>query len=257
MKDRIHYHRSYKRLGRVRRPSLYAFLLLVALLDAAIARWHAPLLDAFVARVGELASRAGVATSVTHWEFLPVWIRSMPVLDAAGAFPSRRLALIAFVVTVLVVLVLPKLRFVPKVLRVYVVFLALLEVVSSAFFVLVPQSFPYDVLDFSLLYMGTQFGTWLLMPVVMGVALAPLQTPVLERFGVVLATTAYAAVFGAVRYASFLFLLRGLTVLHMAALFFALGPLIDFVYLVSIYSVYVNVVALRLRDRPETWRWSF
>ena len=257
MKDHIHFHRAYKRLGPVSRLSLASLMLLVAALDAAIAWFHAPLLDAFVTWVARMAAWVGVRTDLTYWEFLPVWITRMPVLDAAGAFPSRRLALGTFIASVLIVVVLPRLRFVPKVLRVYAVFLSLLNLISGAFFVLVPHLFPYDVLDFSLLYMGTQFGMWLLMPVVMGVALSPLQTPVLERFGVVLATVAYAVLFGAVRYASFLYLLQKLTVLHMAAMFFALGPLIDFVYLVAIYSVYMNVVALRLRDRPETWRWSF
>ena len=43
----------------------------------------------------------------------------------------------------------------------------------------------------------------------------------------------------------------------MAAVFFALGPLLDFVYVVAIYSLHLNVLALRLRRRPETWRWLF
>jgi len=60
-----------------------------------------------------------------------------------------------------------------------------------------------------------------------------------------------------VRYAAFLYLLDAITVLHMAAMFFALGPLIDFVYLVAIYAIYVNIVALRLGNKPEIWRWSF
>jgi len=31
----------------------------------------------------------------------------------------------------------------------------------------------------------------------------------------------------------------------------------DIVYLVAIYSLYVNLVALRLRRTPESWRWLF
>ena len=40
-------------------------------------------------------------------------------------------------------------------------------------------------------------------------------------------------------------------------MFFAFGPLIDFVYVVAIYSIYVNVLALRLQKTPEIWRWLF
>ena len=257
MKEWIHFHRSHKRLARFDRASLALLAVFVIVLDLLIAWFHEEILTAFVERVARLAEIAGVRTVVTWWEFLPSVMDRMPVLDAAGRYPSRELALWTFVVALLLSLIMPRLRFLPGTLRVYVVFLALLSTVSGAFFVLWPHRFPYDVLDFSLLYMGTQFGMWLLLPLVMGTALAPLPARTVEKAGVILFALAYATVFGAIRYAAFLYLLRELTVLHMAAMFFALGPLIDFVYLVAIYSVYVNLVALRLQKRPEIWRWSF
>ncbi len=257
MKDQIYFHLANKKLARFRRGPVLLLFLMVGILDVCLAVFHQPVLERFVGIVARLAAYCGIPTTVTTWTFLPTWVMRMPVLDAPGAFPSQRFALIAFVISLLLVVVMPRIRPLPKVIRVYVVFLALLNLASSAFFVLTPHLFPYDVLDFSLLYMGTQFGMWLLVPVVMGVVLAPVPSPALEKFLVILLTVVYAAVFGAVRYASFLYLLSTITVLHMSAMFFALGPLIDFVYMVAIYSVYVSIVALRLRDRPEIWRWSF
>ncbi|MBU0742264.1 hypothetical protein KKG45_02725 [bacterium] len=257
MKDRIHYHRAYKKLAPIRRGSAALLFLLVAGLDACIAYWHEPILGRFVGVVARILAWCGIPATVTTWTFLPTWVTHMPVLDADGVFPSRRFALAAFVISVLLVVLLPRLRRVPKAISVYIVFLALLNTASAAFFVVAPHLFPYDVLDFSLLYMGTQFGMWLLLPVVMGVVLAPIPARTPEKFLVILLTVCYAAVFGAVRYAAFLYLLNAITVLHMAAMFFALGPLIDFVYLVAIYAIYVNIVALRLGNKPEIWRWSF
>jgi len=257
MKDHIYYHRAYKKLARIQRRPAALLFLLVVLLDGCIAYWHEPILARFVGVVAWILDWCGIPVTVTTWTFLPTWVTRMPVLDAAGSFPSHRFALTAFVISVLIVAIMPRIRPLPKAIRVYVVFLALLNSVSAAFFVVAPHLFPYDVLDFSLLYMGTQFGMWLLLPVVMGVALAPLPAPTAEKFLVIVLTVCYAALFGAVRYASFLYLLDATTVLHMAAMFFALGPLIDFVYMVSIYAIYVNIVALRLGDRPEIWRWSF
>ncbi len=257
MKERIYYHRAYKKLAPLRRGPTVVLFVLVALLDACIAYWHAPILERFVGTVARILAWCGIPTTVTTWTFLPHWVTRMPVLDAEGAYPSRRFALAAFVISVLLVAALPHLRRVPKPVSVYIVFLALLNAAAAAFFVLAPQLFPYDVIDFSLLYMGTQFGIWLLLPVVMGVALAPIQAPAPEKMLVILFTVCYAAIFGAVRYAAFLYLLDAITVLHMAAMFFALGPLIDFVYLVAIYAIYVNVVALRMAKKPEIWRWSF
>ncbi len=257
LKERIYYHRAYKTLAGAGRGGVFVFLLLVAVIVAAIAYWHDPLLSAFVGVVGGVLRFCGVQTTIFHWPFLPVWITDMPILDSAGAFPTKHQSVISFAAWLLVVLIVPHLRRVPKVIVVYLVFLGLLNTASSAFFIFVPHLFPYDISDFSLLYMGTQFGMWLLMPIVMGVAVAPLRRPVPEKILVVVLTLAYAAVFGAVRYSSFLYLLREISVLYMAALFFALGPLIDFVYVVAIYSIYVNIVSLRLRDNPETWRWLF
>ncbi len=257
MKDTIYLHRSYKKLDRVHRGRIVWLLVLVGLLDLAIGLWHRPLLERFVEAVAWLTSRVGLRTELVVWRFLPAWVVRMPVIDTAGMFPSRGFAVWTLVGNLAVVLIVPHLRRIPKAIRVYAFFLGLLNSVAAAFFVLVPERFPYDVSDFSLLYMGTQLGIWLLLPVVMGLALAPLPAPTLEKFAVILGTGGYAVLFGAIRYATFLYLLRELTVLHMAAMFFALGPLIDFVYMVAIYSIYVNIVALRLRDRPETWRWSF
>ncbi len=257
MKNRIFYHRAYKRLEGVNGWASARLFALVAVLDALIAYFHRPLLDAFVGAVGRILAWCGVGAEVVYWPFLPVWVKQMPVLDAAGVFPSRLFALVTFVVCLLLVVVVPRVRRLPRVIVVYAVFLSLLNLASSAFFITVPHRFPYDVADFSLLYMGTQLGMWLLLPVVMGMALSTLQAPTLEKLGVILASLAYAALFGAVRYASFIYLLREITVLNMAAMFFALGPLVDFVYLVAIYSLYVNLVALRLRRTPESWRWLF
>lgn len=256
-KERIYFHRAYKTLAGAGRGGVLAFVLLVAALDVLIGINHESLLHRFVTAVGSLAGACGLRVEVFHWPFLPVWITSMPILDAAGAFPTKHQSVVTFVAWLLVVLVAPHVRRLPKVIVVYLVFLGLLNTASAAFFVFVPHRFPYDISDFSLLYMGTQFGMWLLMPIVLGVALAPLRRPVLEKWSVVVLTVAYAVVFGAVRYATFLYLLREISVLYMAALFFALGPLIDFVYVVAIYSIYVNVMALKVRDNPETWRWLF
>lgn len=256
MKELIYYHRAYKKLARFRRGPAAALFLAVAVMDFLVAWFHEPLLGRFVRVVARMLEACGIETTVTVWTFLPTWVTHMPVLDAPGAFPSQRFALTAFVIYVLIVAIMPHVKSVPKAISIYIVFLALLNVASSGFFILAPQLFPYDVLDFSLLYMGTQFGIWLLLPVVMGMVLHPLPSPTAEKLLVILLSVVYATVFGAVRYASFLYLLNGITVLHMAAMFFALGPLIDFVYLVAIYAVYVNVVALRLRRRPEIWLWS-
>ncbi len=257
MKDRIFFHRAYKKLPAVPGRSLLRLLLLVGIFDFLIFLFHKELTQRFVSLTADILHQCGVWTEQLSWPFLPVGIKTMPLLDAAYLFPSRQTALYTFIAALLVLLIVPKLYRLPKSLVVYLVFLGLLSGVSAGFFLLWPHRFPYDVADFSLLYMGTQLGMWLLIPAVLAAVLAPLPASFLEKGGVIFLTVGYSILFGAVRYATFLYLLQKISVLHMAAMFFAFGPLIDFVYVVAIYSIYVNLLAVRLQRTPEVWRWLF
>jgi hypothetical protein len=257
MKERIYYHRAYKTLAGPRRASILVLCLLAGGLSLAILLLHQEILQRFVWVAGEALHRCGVQAEVRAWPFLPPLVEDLPILDAVCVFPSRQLALAHFLVSLLVVLGAPQLRRLPRALTVYVVFLALLNAASAAFLLLAPQLYPYDIADFSLLYLGIELGIWVLTPLLLAWVLGPLPGAAVLKILLAAATAAYAMLFGAVRYAAFLYLLNELTILPMAALFFALGPLVDFVYLVAIYSLYVNLVALRLRSHPEAWRWLF
>jgi hypothetical protein len=68
-------------------------------------------------------------------------------------------------------------------------------------------------------------------------------------------TVAYSILFATVRYAVFLYLLTRYSVIYMAAMFFALGPFIDFAYVVAIYALYLNRLAVRMKRTPEAWQW--
>jgi hypothetical protein len=257
LKDTAYYHRAYKTLARPGRGATLALVLLVLALDALVLLGHAELLGAVVGWARDALRPCGLAAEVRAWAFLPPLLPELPVLDTACVFPTARAALLNFAGALLAVLLLPHLRPVPKVIRVYLFFLGLLNAVAATFFILSPHRFPYDIAEFSLLYLGIELGIWLLLPPLLAVVLAPLPGGLTSKALVVVFTLAYSIGFGAVRYAAFLYLLHELSVLHMAAVFFALGPLLDFVYVVAIYSIYLNVLALHLRRRPETWRWLF
>ncbi|MDP8257135.1 MAG: hypothetical protein P9M14_15415 [Candidatus Alcyoniella australis] len=257
MKDQIFYHRAYKKLARTRLSNLLKFLILVIPIDLVIAVFYFRLMRSFVGVVREILLRCGVYTQIETWPFLPYVFRDVYLLDMAVVYPSRQFALINFGVSVLVVALLPRLRIIPRPLMVWVVFVALINTVSSAFFTLIPELFPYDIVLFSSLYMGTQLGMWLLIPLILAIALTPLPAHILEKLSIVVLTVIYSIAFGAVRYAAFLYVMYKSSVLYMAAMFFTFGPLFDFVYVVGIYSIYVSVMANRLQRHQEIWRWLF
>lgn len=256
-KERIFFHRAYKKLPHFSVWTIAKLLLLVGILDVLIFIYHWELTHGFVTVVRGILLRCGIYTELLYWPFLPVVIRNMPILDSACIFPSWHLALYTLGVALLIITILPRLYRLPRAIVVYLVLLSLLNAASAAFFLLVPQRFPYDIADFSMLYMGTQLGMWLLIPMVLAIVLAPLPAYLLEKLLVIFLTVVYSVTFGAIRYAALLYLLNKMTVLYMAAMFFAVGPLIDFFYVVAIYSVYVNILALRLQKAQEIWRWLF
>jgi len=40
-------------------------------------------------------------------------------------------------------------------------------------------------------------------------------------------------------------------------MFFIFGPLVDFFYVIGIYSFYVNIVGKQAKKDWEIWKWSF
>jgi hypothetical protein len=256
MKGHAYFHRSHKRMVRLPRSHVVLMVLFVLVAEVLLVLFQRPLVDGYIAAVARLAADCGVSTSVLRYPFLPVLVKDFPVLESLFVFPETRQALLNFLVGVLVVALVPHLRRVWKPLRIYLVYLALLNSTSAAFFLLWPEHFPYNMAEFSQLYMGTQLGIWFMIPLVMGLVLLPVPSAVGEKMLVILATGAWALVFGVLRYASFLYIFDTGSVLYMAAMFFALGPFLDFVYMVAIYSIYLNLVALRVGNESGRWRWS-
>ncbi len=256
-KDQIFFHRAYRKLPRFRGWTLVKLILLVGIVDALIFVYNKELIHGFISAVRDILLGCGVPAKLLYQPFLPMAITHIPILDSALVFPSPQLALYSLAVGILIIVILPRLDLLPRAMVVYLVLLALLNSASAIFFLLIPQRFPYDISDFSMLYMGTQVGMWLLIPFVLAAVLAPLPAHFLEKLLVIFLTIIYSITFGVVRYAALLFLLNKVTVLYMAAMFFAMGPLIDFFYVVAFYSIYVNVLALRLKRSQEIWRWLF
>jgi hypothetical protein len=257
MKDHAYFHRAYKRMNSLSRRHILYMTLFVLLAEVLLVLFHGPLLDRYVAVVAGLAEACGVSTGVLRYPFLPLLVTDYPVLESVFVFPDTLFSLTHFLAGLLIIGVVPHLHRLWKPLRIYLVYLALLNTASAAFFLLWPERFPYNVAEFGQLYVGIQLGIWFMIPLVMGLVLLPVPSPVGEKILVILASGLWSAAFGIVRYASFLYIFDEGTVLTMAAMFFALGPFLDFVYLVAIYSIYLNVVALRVHESNRMWRWSF
>lgn len=256
MKDRIFLHRAYKRLPGVTWRQMAGIAVVVLIFEIGLVLAHEALAGGLVAGVAAVLAVCGVPTTVFTAPFLPRLVETMPVLTTAYSFPDKEFSLVWLLLATLALVVVPSLKWVPRALVIYTSFFAILTVISGAYFILVPELFPYDMSEFSRLYMGTELGIWFMLPLVMGLALGPVPAPLGEKALVILLNLIYSLLFGAVRFAAFVIILREASVFFMAGLFFALGPFVDFVYVVAIYSLYLNRVSLRMRGAPGGWRWS-
>jgi hypothetical protein len=127
------------------------------------------------------------------------------------------------------------------------------------FFFFGTSLFPYSATVYSELYVKQQVGIWLCFLLISGLVTALLGTGnVFLRIVTLVGIMAYSFVFGFVRYFVFMYIVSNVSVLYMAALFFALGPFFDFMYLVFIYGMYVEkIIDVYDSDKGrDVWQWS-
>jgi len=130
--------------------------------------------------------------------------------------------------------------------------------VSSMFFLIAPQFFPYDITVFSELYIEQQISIWLVLVLFAGLIFGTTGSPnIFTKIGYFLLLSVYSAVFGILRYFVFLVILYQASVIYMGVMFFILGPLFDFLYLVGIYVFYIYRSMRQLSDIKEINRWQW
>ena len=135
----------------------------------------------------------------------------------------------------------------------------LVHIISCVFFIFATNHFPYTVKDYSNLYMQQQIGIWITFVILIGVVTGfEGNRGYFYKIITVVVSMLYSFIFGSVRYIVFLFALHQLSVLYMPMMFFVLGPMFDFVYLVFIYSFFINKMVdfYESGEGQEDWLWA-
>jgi hypothetical protein len=178
------------------------------------------------------------------------------MLDFPAKFPTPLFSISLLLVSLFIMVLALRIR-IPKPIALWIIFVSFINLVSSAYFSLFPSLFPYDIKHFSELYVMTEINIWLLIPIISGMALLPLPSRMYSKFAVIVFTLIYSVIFGIIRYAVFLNILAKFSFLFMSVLFFAFGPLMDFVYIVGIYSFYLSNLSKKARFDLQIWKWSY
>lgn len=177
-----------------------------------------------------------------------------------GRYPESYESALYISALIVGILTLRRIKLIPEPIIIYLRFFMFTLLFSCLFFYFIPEEFPYDSNEFSTMYVLSQFIIMSLIPILLGISLAVFNVSTiiflanLVIIGVVLI---YSFFFGLVRYISFLLILHKLSYIWMANLFLFFGPLLDTVYIVGIYSLYISLISRITKVHTRYWRWLY
>ncbi len=129
---------------------------------------------------------------------------------------------------------------------------------GAAMFMLATGRPPYAGDAFASLYAETSVLTWLVLPLLLGVASLSVPFRAWERLSMLLLVLMFGVVLSVVRYGFFAEALDAGSSVLMAPLFLNFGPLLDFIGGIAIFSAMLVRVSSRLErgDPRRVWSWS-
>jgi hypothetical protein len=254
-KSLIYYHRAYRKItgsGRLFLLELIGISLPLSLLIL----FASPFITAWMSNIAQSVLSSYFPSQTIRVIEKAFLLGNVSYVGIDGTYPSTLASFINLLISVGLIIFLPRVKR-NKNIAIYFVFLAAINLVSSVYFVLTPHAFPYTVTNFSELYIKAEISMWLFIPLILGMAFLPLPAPILPKLLLIAFTLIYSLIFGTLRYIIFLFIVSKFSVIYMALLFFAFGPLIDFVYIVGIYCFYNSKLAHNLKGSESVWKWSY
>lgn len=256
-KHRINFHRSYRKLEkRSFKQIAVSIFVFVILVDWIILNSFSEI-SSVICRVAADVLSTCIPQEVIQIKQKTFIHDSVSVLAIRGRYPSTELSVIVAIISMVVIFLAytKKKAIEPK--MVWLIFIFFITLASSLFFIFSQGDFPYDIPFFSEMYIKTEVGIWLTIPLILTVALLPFPIKWHKKLTVILLTLSYSLVFALVRYIVFLYLLRTTTYLFMALMFFMLGPFLDFIYIVGAYSMTVSKIAVKTKEDQKQWNWLY
>jgi len=252
-KERIYYHRSYRKIERPKNWKLLVFTSFLFFSFAFVICLFLPKLTYLICvYTKSLIPVENIEILKSNFIFRDIYLLSFP-----GKFPTLYFSKIVATISFLAIVIFPSLKIIPKNFSIWIAFASFIMLVSSLFFVFFSYRFPYTLTDFSELYVKTEIVIWwFLIPFVISFFTILLPEKFINKFFLLIIVLSYGIVFGTVRYFVFLYVLWKFSYIFMAPLFLIFGPLVDFLYIVGIYSYYLSLLAIKLGREKKVWVWT-
>jgi hypothetical protein len=255
LKTIIYYHRAYRKISGSRR-TIALELMAIALPLSVLVFFLYPFITQWMSIFAHTVLSPYYPDGSIHVMNKPFFGGNVSFVGIPGSYPSLFTTIINLTVSFVLVLFLPRVKK-SKNTAIYIFYLAAINLASSLFFLFFYTSFPYSATKFSELYVMTEISIWLFVPFILGVAIVLFPPAMISKMMVILLALVYSIVIGALRYILFLFIVSKFSLLYMALLYFAFGPLIDFIYIVGIFSFFSNRLANKLQGSNKAWKWSY
>jgi hypothetical protein len=172
--------------------------------------------------------------------------------------PTVRFALINLILSIIAIILAQRVKrsFLP--ITLFARFLLTYHILSCLFVIITQGSFPYSLATYSELYMIQQMGIWFAFILISGLIAGYISHSGISKYVMLVSLVSYSFVFGVLRYIVFLTLLYKSSSLYMTVLYFGFGPIIDFLYLVFIYSLYMSRLTRHFEEDRScvTWHWA-
>jgi len=250
---------GYARFGRVLKFNKYLFILQLILLVFIFEFLVIFFLEDYFKILSDITRRILEDSYTGNYKFLSF---RLEYSISPGRLPTLQESFIYLLVSSLSLLFLIS-RFNPlsKYISAWLIYISFVYFVSSFYFVFFLDSFPYTERDFAVLYILQQTGVFLFIPILLAFSLSIFTfswlNPLLNAITIALSLT-YSSVFGGLRYIVFAYTLKNFSYIHMPAMFFLFGPLLDFIYIVSFYSLCLYMtIKLFQRNQEAFYQWGF
>lgn len=179
------------------------------------------------------------------------------VVSGQGIFPSPIMLQVVAILSVFIMLIAFLIKKIPLPIRLGAKVAAFMSLFGCLYFWLWGNHFPYDLYDFSVLYLSAETGMWFAIPAMLAFALMPIPVSILKKALLILFVMIYTFVFGSLRYALFLFILAKYSYLWMAMLYFVFGAFFDFAFMIAFYSYFISLAAPGIFKNRGIWRWLY
>lgn len=257
-KKQIFYSRDYRHLQR---SGLFFSLQLIFVLVPAIVLYLcfyselSKLVAQFSAHM--ISSILGKETTILETKYFPIF-GNVFYVDVEGRNPSFTMALISLIVSLILIFVFSLIKTNQKPLMIFLTLGAYIHGISSLYFIVFGEKFPYTMTSYSILYMKQQIIVWLMIIIIYWLCTSLIPKLFWHRLFFLVMLIVFCGTLGVVRYIIYMCILSKFSYLFMASLYFTFGVLFDFMVMVGVFALFIRIASRKYNEKGkgEMWKWS-